>query len=75
MPPAPALATKFELRVKQLQLTNLIPHLRSGTDHSTAYPMQRLQVLLFDGFAWHKPHIRTAHGFADRLRTVGIVFL
>jgi hypothetical protein len=57
------------------QPTNLVPQLRAAPDQATANAVQRLQVLLFDGFAGNKSHVGTAYRFADRLSIVGIILL
>src|SRR5438034_1638585 len=57
------------------QAPNLVSQLRAGADHTASYPVQRLQVLLLDGFTRHEAHVRTANGFADRLCVVRIILL
>jgi len=37
--------------------------------------MNRLDILLLDGFHFDESHIRTAHRLADRLSVIGVIFI
>ena len=57
------------------QATDLVAFRLALLAHLKAHPVYGLNVLLLYRLHRHKPHVRTAHRFADRLRIIGVVLV